>query len=225
MAEIKQLSADMIIRGLSSEEIKDILKQKTTYKIKGDFYPLLDNARPRICIIGSRDIGANVISDIHRMVEVLSRREDKPIILSGLAVGTDTAAHKAALEMGLTTYAVMAQGIDSVYPYQNRSLADEIIKAGGGLITAFDDGTPPMAVNFLERTKQMVAMSDMVIIAAAREKGSSIVAAKYAADLDIPVYALPGQINDPHYKGSNKLIYTGDASILYDYEQLLNIHI
>lgn len=225
MAEIKQLSADMIIRGLSIEEIKDILKQKTTYKIKGDFYPLLDNTRPRICIIGSRDICANIISDIHRMVEVLSRREDKPIILSGLAVGTDTAAHKAALEMGLTTYAVMAQGIDSVYPYQNRGLADAIIKAGGGLITAFDDGISPMAVNFLERTKQMVTMSNMVIIAAAREKGSSIVAAKYAVDLDIPVYALPGQINDPHYKGSNKLIYSGDASLLYDYEQLLNIHL
>lgn len=225
MAEIKQLPADMIIRGLSIEEIKDILKQKTTYKIKGNFYPLLDNTRPRICIIGSRDIGANVVSDINRMVEVLSRREDKPIILSGLSVGTDTAAHKAALEMGLTTYAVMAQGIDSVYPYQNRGLADVIIKAGGGLITTFEDGTPPMAVNFIERTKQMVTMSDMVIIAAAKEKGSSIIAAKYAYNLDIPVYALPGQINDPHYKGNNKLIYTGDTRLLYDYEELLNIHL
>ena len=217
---------------------REMMAQKTewaagdlsTVYFEGDISALLQEERKRILVIGSRDIDGEVkasVTEILRNIASLvpSKQADKaPIILSGLAVGTDTIVHKTALEMGLPTVAVLGNGLNTVYPHVNSDLAERIKHMPScGLLTQFDDGIGPMATNFIDRTKTLVLMSDCVIVVCSKEKGMSIVAARFARDWGIPVYAIPGRPDDIRMKGNNRLIGEGLAEIIIDYGQFQDI--
>lgn len=195
-------------------------------RLHGDLPTLLDGSRKRIAIIGTRECLPLVKGYINSILSLFTDYPDdrKPVIISGLSVGTDTAVHRAALHYGLPTVAVITTGLDTVYPSQNSELAGRLtVTPGCGILTQFPDHTTPTGLNSLERNKTIALLSDIVIIPAARAKGEAIVAARVARDWDVPVYAVPGRPADPWSAGCNDLIREGLAQILYRYEDILQV--
>lgn len=205
-------------------------------KEKNVFYPfkelrlevkdlaILDGKCVRVAVIGTRDIEPNTKYQVEAIVShIASMRSEtmEPLILSGLAIGTDAAAHNMALNCGIPTVGVMATGLDTIYPYKHKSLADRMKESpGSGVATTFPDSMAPLALNFIDRTKTIVLLSDIVIIPAAKEKGNAILAARLAADYGIPVFAVPGRPDDRCSMGCNMLIYEASAKPLYDLRHL-----
>lgn len=197
--------------------------EENPWRVKGDVTALLYRRMPRVAILGVRDPFAQDIEIIRKIVRSLAKNKTKPVILSGLAVGTDTEVHRSAIANGLPTYAVLPSGLDNIYPQQNTKLADKIVDAGGGLISWYKDGTMPTALNFLQRTNFLVTMCDAVIIVTAREKGTPRLAGTLAYDLGIPCYAVPGPMDDKTHAGCLRLIKTRSAEVLTSFEELENI--
>jgi DNA processing protein len=134
-------------------------------------------------------------------------------IISGLATGIDTLAHRTTLENGGKTIAVLGNGIDTIYPKRNLSLYKEIEREGS-LITEFPLGTPPLAYNFPQRNRIISGLSKGVIVIEAQEKSGSLITAHHALDQGKDVFALPGNINSIFSGGTNKLIKDGAKPLL-----------
>lgn len=194
-----------------------------TFRFKGDLSALMDENRPRVAIIGTRDMSAQGKDYTIQIVSALAEWEHKPVIVSGLAFGIDAIAHRAALQAGLPTVAVVATGLDTVYPYRHTGLAEDITSSeGSGILTQFPDKTEPLAFNFLYRNRTLALLCDAVIVVESRSKGGAMVTAKLADDFDIPVYAVPGRPDDIRSRGCNELIHDKVAEPLFDFEELKN---
>ncbi len=115
-------------------------------------------------------------------------------IISGLARGVDTCAHRASLSAGGKTVAVLGNGLDSVYPPENTKLADEIIKAKGALISEYPLGYPVLPTNFPARNRIVSGLSSAVIVIEGAEKSGTLLTASHAAEQGKTVFAVPGQI-------------------------------
>ncbi|HUC94649.1 MAG TPA: DNA-processing protein DprA [Candidatus Saccharimonadales bacterium] len=118
-------------------------------------------------------------------------------IISGLARGVDTVAHKACLSVNGKTVAVLGNGLDTVYPPENANLADEIIKKGGAIISEYPLGYPALPVNFAIRNRIVSGLSDAVIVIEGAEKSGTLLTAGHAAEQGKTVFAVPGQITSP----------------------------
>lgn len=196
----------------------------STVRFSGDLSALLDKNRPRIAVIGTRDMSMQGKEYTIRIVSALSERDDKPVIISGLALGIDATAHRASLQAGLPTVAVVATGLDTVYPYRHTGLAEDITSSeGSGILTQFPDKTAPMAFNFLYRNRTLALLCDAVIVVESRTKGGAMVTARLAFDWEIPVYAVPGRPDDIRSVGCNELIYDKVAEPLFDFDRLKTI--
>ena len=192
-----------------------------TFRFKGDLSALMDGNRPRVAIIGTRDMSAQGKEYTLQIVSALAEWKDKPVIISGLAFGIDAIAHRAALHAGLPTVAVVATGLDKVYPYCHTGLAEDITSSeGSGILTQFPDKTEPLAFNFLYRNRTLALLCDAVIVVESKTKGGAMVTAKLANDFDIPVYAVPGRPDDIRSRGCNELIHDKVAEPLFDFEEL-----
>lgn len=135
-----------------------------------------------------------------------------PLIVSGLAYGIDVCAHKAALEMGLQSLAVLPTGIDSIYPARHRDVAAQLV-ASGGVITEFPRGTEPLKMHFIKRNRIIAAISRGVVVVESRVKGGSMVTVELAQGYNRDVFAVPGRITDPNSYGCNYLIAKNVAAI------------
>lgn len=192
-----------------------------TFRFKGDLSALMDENRPRVAIIGTRDMSAQGKEYTIQIVSALAEWTDKPVIISGLAFGIDAIAHRAALQAGLPTVAVVATGLDKVYPYCHTGLAEDITSSeGSGILTQFPDKTEPLAFNFLYRNRTLALLCDAVIVVESKTKGGAMVTGKLAFDWDIPVYAVPGRPDDIRSRGCNELIHNKVAEPLFDFEEL-----
>jgi len=136
------------------------------------------------------------------------------IIVSGLALGVDTIAHKAALEAGGTTVAVLANGLDSIYPATNQQLAAAIIKSGGAIISEYPPGTPARDFQFLARNRIISGIADAVIVTEAASRSGTLATVAHALDQNKEVFAVPGNITSPMSVGPNRLIQQGAHPIL-----------
>ena len=180
----------------------------------GDLSALLDEGRPKVLVAGTRDLDCYGKEAVHRVVGALAANPLRPVVVSGLAFGTDTLAHELALEAGLPTVAVLPTGLDTVYPYCNRDLARQIASTPGcALLTQFKDGTAPMAVNFLARNMTMAMITDIAVIPQTKVKGGAIVAARYMHERRRRVFAVPGRLGDVRSAGCNLLIERNIAEI------------
>ena len=130
-------------------------------------------------------------------------------IISGLAMGIDTAAHEGALEADGKTIAVLANGLDEIYPAQNEKLAEKIIKSGGGIISEYPVKTPPYKNQFLERNRIVSGLSHATIIIEAPLISGSLATARLAAEQGREVFVFPGPSSHPNYVGSHRLIRDG----------------
>ena len=176
-----------------------------------------------ITIVGSRDMTKETKRTVYRTVSKLKEKYgDLLVIVSGLAIGTDTAAHLAALGVGARTLAVIANGVgDRTYPTMNENLAELIgSRPGCGIISQFPNGTAPQAINFLMRNQIIAGLSDKIVVMQTKKKGSAMMTARYGNALERKVYAFPGRYDDPNYEGCNTLIKTGIAKIVDDLNEI-----
>ena len=139
--------------------------------------------------------------------------EYMPLVVSGLAYGIDIASHKAALENGLPTVAVLPNGLDMVYPARHRDVAVQMVRGGGGLLTEFPRGVVPQKMNFVKRNRIIAAISQALVVVESRVKGGSMITAEYASMYNKDIFAVPGRISDPNSFGCNYLISKNVAAI------------
>lgn len=135
-------------------------------------------------------------------------------IISGLALGIDSAAHTAALETNHSTIAVVAHGLDMVYPAVNRDFARRIIKSGGAIITEYPSGSTPYAARFLERNRIVAGLSQITAVIESPIKGGAMSTANLAFHYNREVVSLPGRVTDPVSAGCNLLIRKEKAHLL-----------
>lgn len=141
------------------------------------------------------------------------------IIVSGLALGIDRAAHLGCLEGKGETIAVLARGLDEIYPPSNRDLGERILNSGI-LISEFPIGFSPLPYNFLSRNRIISGLSYGVLVVEAPEKSGALITANFALSQNREVFAIPGSINNKNYLGSNKLIQKG-AKLVLSLEDIL----
>ncbi len=131
------------------------------------------------------------------------------VISSGLALGVDSAAHSGALEAGGINIAVLACGLDAVYPASNRDLAQDILENNGAIISEYPLESPAYAFRFLERNRIVSGLAMGTLVVEAPERSGSLATARFALEQNRNVYVIPGPINSQNYKGSNSLIKAG----------------
>jgi DNA processing protein len=164
-------------------------------------------AGPRVAIVGSRLPSPYGEAVAEQLAAELARAG--VIVISGLAIGIDAAAHRGALLGGGVTVAVMGTGVDVVYPAAHSKLAEEILAAGGALVSQFPDGTTPRRHNFPARNWTMAALSDAVVVVEAAEGSGALITAEAALHLHKEVMAVPGSVFSPLSVGTHGLIRDG----------------
>ena len=172
-----------------------------------------------IAIVGTRkatSYGKQVVRDIIQSASLL---DPKPIIISGLAYGIDIEAHRCALENNLDTYAILANGLDQIYPSAHRKTAIHILEQGA-LWSEFPKNTPAYPLHFLQRNRIIAGMSDVVILCESAIRGGGMATARQAASYSREVYALPGRIHDLYSSGCNELIRNQTANLFSSPDQL-----
>ncbi len=130
-------------------------------------------------------------------------------IISGLALGIDGLAHRAALKSKGKTIAVMPCGLDKIYPASHRGLAKEILAARGALVSEYEEGMPPLVQNFPARNRIVSGLADAVLVIEAAARSGTSITAGFALEQGKTVLAVPGNINSPMSAGTNNLIKTG----------------
>jgi DNA processing protein len=164
-------------------------------------------AGPRVAIVGSRrptPYGEAVAEEL-----ALELARAGVVIVSGLALGIDAAAHRGALNAGGVTLAVMGTGVDVIYPAAHTVLAEAILAGGGALVSQFPDGTAPRRRNFPARNYTMAALSDVVIVVEAAQGSGALITAEAALDLHKEVMAVPGSVFSPQSVGTHGLLRDG----------------
>lgn len=168
--------------------------------------------RDFISIVGTRNISAYGRDWCRQIVQALAHTEKPPVIVSGLAYGTDITAHLAALDAGLRTIAVMATGADSVYPAAHRGHAGRIAASdGSAAITDYPLHTRAVAINFIRRNRIIAGISRATVLIESRARGGGMITARQAFSYDRDVFALPGRADDPMSEGCNMLVRSGCA--------------
>lgn len=179
------------------------------------------NARHILSIVGTRQITGYGRDVIARLVRDLAQKCPDIVIVSGLAYGVDIYSHRAALENKLETVAVLAHGLDQIYPTLHRPTAIQML-AQGGLLTEFPSATPVDKFNFVQRNRIVAGCSDATIVIESAAKGGSLITAELAQDYGREVFAVPGRITDQYSAGCNKLIDNNGAHALLDARSLLD---
>ena len=203
------------IRKLSSEEfppsLLEIPEPPEELYVQGD---LPDASYTYLTVVGSRKYS---IYGQEACEKIISELAGYPIVIvSGLAIGIDTIAHKAALATGLKTLAVPGSGLDRavLHPSSNRRLADEIIKAGGAILSEFPPTYPAGLHTFPKRNRIMAGLARGVLIIEAGDKSGTLITARLATDYNRDVYVIPGSIFAPGSAGTNGLIRQGATPII-----------
>lgn len=162
---------------------------------------------PAVAIVGSRRLSDYGKSVTYQLAGELASAG--LTIISGLAYGLDAVAHRAALDAGGQTIAVLAGGLDRIYPAGHRDLAKQILAKGGGLISEYDIGTETFKSNFVARNRIVSGLSLAVIIPEAAASSGSLLTANFALQQNRLVMAVPGSITSLVSAGPNNLIKTG----------------
>jgi DNA processing protein len=170
-----------------------------------------------VAVVGTRRVSAYGQQVAEQLGIFLAQHNITSV--SGLARGVDAIAHQATLRAGGRTIAVMAHGLDRVYPAEHRRLADEIV-AQGALVSDYGIGIAPDGANFPPRNRIISGLSIATVVVEAGAESGALITAGFAADQGREVFALPGNIFAPQSKGSNMLIQRGAHPLLH-FEELL----
>ena len=169
------------------------------------------NVEKVVGIVGTRNITDYGRYFVEKLVEDLSA--DNVLIISGLAYGVDSAAHRAALKYDLATVGVLGHGMQTIYPAENRKLALKMLEKGG-VLTEFVSGTKPDRENFPQRNRIVSGMVDCLVVIESALRGGAMITAEIANSYDREVFALPGKVGDIYSEGCNHLIKSNKANLL-----------
>jgi len=175
------------------------------------------NSEKIVSIVGTRNAttyGKNVCEEIVKGLQSMN-----VLVVSGLAYGIDTCAHRTSLKNGLKTIAVLGHGLDTIYPQQNKALSKELLK-NGGLLTEFMSKSKPDRENFPKRNRIVAGLSDAVIVVESGKKGGALITANIANSYNRDVFAVPGNLNEKLSEGCNNLIKTNRAALLQSAEDI-----
>ena len=165
-----------------------------------------------VAIVGSRKptaYGRNIANKIaNRLAEV------GIVVISGLALGIDSVAHRGALERDGLTIAVLANGLDMVYPAMHRSLAERIISSGGAIISEYPINTKPLPWQFLARNRIISGLADVIVVVEAAKRSGTLSTASHGINQGKEVFAVPGNITSPYSEGCNHLIKMGAIPLI-----------
>lgn len=170
----------------------------------------LNRERP-VAIVGSRHNTLQGKQFTEELVQVL--KDYGVFVISGLAYGIDIIAHKAALAAGLPTLAVLAHGLDQLYPAAHQHTVDKMLQ-NGGILSEYPSGTELKKQNFPARNRIVAGMAEATIVVETDIKGGAMITAKLALNYNREVFALPGRYNDSRSAGCNYLIKTNIAQLI-----------
>ncbi|HVK97894.1 MAG TPA: DNA-processing protein DprA, partial [Flavisolibacter sp.] len=170
------------------------------------------NASKVVAIVGTRSNSDYGKAFTEKLIKDLSKHDI--LIISGLAYGIDAIAHKASLKNGLKTVGVVGHGLDKIYPADHATLAKEMIKNGGGVLSEFFSGTKPDKHNFPLRNRIVAGISDATVVVETSIKGGSMITAKLADGYNRDVFTVPGRTTDKVSMGCNHLIKYNKALLL-----------
>ena len=187
-------------------QLFDIADPPVLLYVKGE--PAL-LSRPGIALVGARSATAAGEANAEAFARTLAQQG--LVVVSGLALGIDAAAHRGALAAGSTgagTVAVIGTGIDRIYPARNAALAREIA-AAGAVVSEFPLGTPPLQHNFPRRNRLIAGLAEGVLVVEAALGSGSLITARLATETGREVFAIPGSIHSPLSRGCHRLIRDG----------------
>jgi DNA processing protein len=173
---------------------------------------------PLIAIVGSRRTTRYGEETAYRLAGEIVRRGGW--VVSGMARGIDTYAHRGALDAGGKTIAVLGTGIDIVYPRENRELAERIA-ANGALVSEFSPGQPPDKYTFVRRNRIVAGLCEVTVVVESDVDGGSMITADFACDQGRTVCAVPGRIDQPTSAGCHQLIREG-ATLVTSVDDILS---
>lgn len=165
-----------------------------------------------VSIVGTRkptSYGKQVTADIASRLA-----ENGAVIISGLAHGIDGVAHEAAVSAGGTSIAVLANGLDKIYPAAHSSLAKKIVETSGAIVSEYEPGTLPLQYRFLERNRLVSGLADILIVTEASVRSGTMNTVSHALEQGKDVYAVPGPITSAMSAGCNALIAQGATPIV-----------
>ena len=171
--------------------------------IKGN----IQNDAPLVAIVGTRRATSYGKDIAFKIAETLA--QEGVIIVSGLALGIDSAAHEGALAAGGKTWAVLGSGIENIWPRSNLKLAGRILEAGGALISEYPNESKAQFFTFPQRNRIVAGLSKLVIVVEAPEKSGALITARLALEAGREVAVVPGDITRANFLGANRLLREG----------------
>ncbi len=179
------------------------------------------NASKIIAVIGTRkntEYGTRLTEELIKGLEGYNDM----LIVSGLAHGIDSIAHKQALQTGLPTVGVMGNGLSRIYPASNKNLSKDMLQRGG-LLTEYTSQTTPERQHFPMRNRVVAGISDVTVVVESDIKGGAMITARVASSYNREVAAFPGRVYDKHSSGCNELIRTSTAAMITGPADLLEL--
>ena len=171
------------------------------------------NQKRVVSIVGTRHSTTYGQDLIRRFMSDLRNLCPQVLVVSGLAYGIDICAHREALAQGYETVAVLAHGLDDLYPPRHRQTADAMLQRGG-LITEFPTGTRPDKMNFVRRNRIVAGMADATLLVESAIHGGGLITTRIASDYGRDVFAFPGAVGAPYSEGCNDLIRRQGAGLI-----------
>jgi len=207
LERVRELGGDVLLLddGSYPSLLREIDDPPIVLYVKGDWQACFD--QPAVGVIGSRTCSTYGENASEMLARDLASRG--LTVVSGLARGIDTAAHRGAMRGNGKTIAVIGTGLDNVYPKENTGLCREILNSGGCVVTQFPLGTPPLKDNFPYRNRIISGLSLGVLIIEASERSGSLITARLASEQNREVMAVPGNITSSNSFGTNYLIKSG----------------
>jgi DNA processing protein len=192
------------------ESLRELSSPPKELFITGESLEKLLN-KPAVAIVGSRKVshyGREVTAQLARELA-----ERGIIVVSGLALGVDSIAHKACLDVGGQTIAVLPGPIEKIYPASHHNLAMQIVKQGGSLVSEYPVGSQIYKQNFIARNRLIAGLAQAVLITEAAEKSGSLHTARFALEQGKDVLSVPGNISSPTSIGANNLLKAGATPV------------
>ena len=174
-----------------------------------------------VAVVGTRHATPYGLDFVKHLVGDLAESLDSLVIISGLAYGIDVAAHRAALDADVPTVAMVAHGLNTIYPADHRDTAARIVSQGGAIVTEYTSDAAIHRSNFLSRNRIVAGLADAVIVVESDRRGGAMSTARIASAYGRDVMAVPGRTTDTYSRGCNALIAENTASIIRSADDLI----
>lgn len=221
---------EQVIEGYDELGIKVVTQKSSDYPTllrEIDTSPIMLYCKGDTSLLGSNCLGVVGTRRATRYGKDYGEKFVKDIasqgitIVSGLAEGIDTIAHKSALEVGGKTIAVLGGGFLNIYPVSNIGLAEEIVNNGGLLVSEYKPSEQALNYHFPIRNRIIAGLSKAVLVVEATEKSGSMHTKNYALEYNREVFAFPGRLNDIYSVGCNKCIQNGQARMVLNASEII----